>query len=471
VLNRLSGVSRQGLLIDAAKTPCYTRAIASHFGYHLASKVGQAMFIYSAIAQQKSLLIVGVLLLLASCNISSESVAIDPLALKVGYTRQFGTLYGDEPTSITTDANGNVYIAGNTGSASGVVDNAYIYKYDTSGSLLWSIKGAACCNQSYWYTYANGITTDATGNVYVTGSVTDYHRTYYVYVDKYDASGNLVWTKKFRETNTNPSADPTHMRSNAIATDAKGYIYVMFSKYYYPYQYHDVYIRKYKPSGGLLWEKEIGYMSSYTSPATLTTDARGNVYTALASVYDYRETNTLISKYDTQGNFLWSKFINPSGVYQRTNVHSIKTDAAGNVYIAGITDGSLEGTNQGFLDAYVRKYDLSGNVLWTRQFGTSFADWANSITNDASGTIYVAGSTQGSLQTNVTNKGEYDAYVRKYDSNGNVFETRQFGTSSFDAAYAVTTASGTIYVAGGTRGSLQGTNKGGLDAYVRKYTP
>ena len=50
-------------------------------------------------------------------------------------------------------------------------------------------------------------------------------------------------------------------------------------------------------------------------------------------------------------------------------------DSDGNVYVAGVTYGTLPGqTNSGNYDAFVRKYDADGNELWTRQFGSASFD-------------------------------------------------------------------------------------------------
>jgi hypothetical protein len=274
-------------------------------------------------------------------------------------------------------------------------------------------------------------------------------------MSKYAADGSLVWIKTFREPDV--FGDPTRVGANAVATDADGNVYFMFYKSYHPYQSRHLYIRKYNALGKRLWEKMIGGYAYYAPSPIMTTDADGNIYT---SVY------TSIYKYDTRGNFLWSSTINSSNTY----VSDITTDADGNIYIAGRTGGSLEGTNLGDYDAYIRKYDGSSTILWTRQFGTSSSDWANSITTDAIGYVYIAGSTLGSLQG--TNKGDYDAYLRKYDSDGNVLQTRQFGTRKFDSGLLVkTSGNGDVLVAGRTQGNLQGQNQGSYDAYLRKYTP
>src|SRR3989442_1678774 len=74
----------------------------------------------------------------------------------------------------------------------------------------------------------------------------------------------------------------------------------------------------------------------------------------------------------------------------------IAVDASG-VYVAGFTWDALPGqTSAGSGDAFLRKYDASGNVLWTRQFGSSDFDQADNVAVDASG-AYVAGVTAGAF--------------------------------------------------------------------------
>src|SRR2546425_1032036 len=108
----------------------------------------------------------------------------------------------------------------------------------------------------------------------------------------------------------------------------------------------------------------------------------------------------------------------------------IAVDASG-VYVAGLTWDALPGqTSAGSGDAFLRKYDASGNVLWTRQFGSSDFDQADNVAVDASG-AYVAGVTAGAFPGQ-TSAGSADAFVIKYDTSGNVLWTRQFGSSGYD---------------------------------------
>ena len=90
--------------------------------------------------------------------------------------------------------------------------------------------------------------------------------------------------------------------------------------------------------------------------------------------------------------------------------HGIASDPAGNVYAADYTAGAFEGGNAGGGDGFVRSYDSAGTLRWTRQFGTSGDDLALGIATDASGDIYLTGSTFGYSG----NPGLAAAFIRKY---------------------------------------------------------
>jgi uncharacterized protein YdeI (YjbR/CyaY-like superfamily) len=79
---------------------------------------------------------------------------------------------------MATDASKNVYLIGSfkdsisfgslTISGSHLVRNPYLVKYDSSGNVLWARAGSAT-NNAIQFNWANGVTTDANGNVYLTG--------------------------------------------------------------------------------------------------------------------------------------------------------------------------------------------------------------------------------------------------------------------------------------------------------------
>lgn len=96
-------------------------------------------------------------------------------------------------------------------------------------------------------------------------------------------------------------------------------------------------------------------------------------------------------------------------------------------FVIGFTKGSLDGPNKGDYDGFIRRYD--GGVVWAQQFGTRFLDLAFYLTTTDAGDSYVLGLTDGALGFKL---GGRDIFLRKYNVNGALQWTRQFGTSGTD---------------------------------------
>jgi hypothetical protein len=148
---------------------------------------------------------------------------------------------------------------------------------------------------------------------------------------------------------------------------------------------------------------------------------------------------------------------------------AIATDAAGNVYVAGRTQGLDGNPSAGFYDAFLVKYDTSGARLWTRQFGSNGADQALGVATSTTGKVYVTGVTDGTFSGG-TNAGAYDMFVAQYDTDGNPGWAQQIGTISGDVGYAIATdAGGNVFVGGETGGDLNGgVHALGSDLFVIK---
>ena len=124
------------------------------------------------------------------------------------------------------------------------------------------------------------------------------------------------------------------------------------------------------------------------------------------------------------------------------------TDSVGNVYISGSTTGSLFGTNQGFTDAWVAKYDTNGNQVWGRQFGSSGDESNFAMVTDKDGNTYMAGGTSGNLFG--TKQTDSDVWVAKYDTNGNQVWGKQFTAGGFTSgAFSIDLdPAGNVYLSG-----------------------
>jgi hypothetical protein len=165
------------------------------------------------------------------------------------------------------------------------------------------------------------------------------------------------------------------------------------------------------------------------------------------------------------------EFYRQIGSFGHDYAFATAVDSTG-VYVVGQAQGALPGAQswQGWFDAFLRKYDHTGNLLWTRQFGSPLDDSAMGAATYA-GSLYVAGFTSGAL-TNQPNAGFTDAFLRKYDTNGNVLWTRQFGTGGWDKATAIVADAAGVYVVGETSGSFtRQPSSGNGDCFVKRYDP
>jgi len=185
-------------------------------------------------------------------------------------------------------------------------------------------------------------------------------------------------------------------------------------------------------------------------------------------------------KYNSSGTRQWTKQL---GTNYTDYGLGVTTDSSGNIYVTGHTWGGLDGTghtwgegdyegkiNLGYTDVFLVKYNSSGTKQWTKQLGTSYWDYGNSVTTDSLDNIYVNVVTSGDLDGN-TSSGGNDTFLVKYNSSGTKQWTKQLGTSYIDYGNSVTSdSSDNIYVTGYTDGGLDGnTSSGESNIFLVKY--
>jgi hypothetical protein len=365
---------------------------------------------------------------------------------------------------ITTDSNNNVYVLGKSGSgvtttaynANGTpfsttlpdagLGDAFLAKYNSSGFVQWIARVGSPASELSDFT-TGGIRIDPSGNVYIgiaggSGQV----------LTAYNANG-----ASFATTLTN---------SGDI----------------------DTYIIKYNASGVVQWVTKIGGGGS-DFPFGLATDSNGNVY--VGGVYDGNTTLTLynsdktsfattmpnsfhangyIAKYNSSGFVQWGAYIGGVSATGDT-VYAVCTDSSGNLYVTGSYNSgcpirNFDGTEYLTMDAsaggnaYVAKYNPNGYVQWVGRLNSLTAPWGISV--DSTG-IYVVGETNGAMRAfsangtasgtlfgkTLTNRGNNDAFIVKFNTNGAVQWLTSIAGTASDVARSVTVDnSGKLYVSG-----------------------
>jgi hypothetical protein len=139
--------------------------------------------------------------------------------------------------------------------------------------------------------------------------------------------------------------------------------------------------------------------------------------------------------------------------------------AGDGLYVAGFTNFALPGQRYHHrYDAFVRKYDADGDELWTRQFGSTGVDQVLGIAADETGVV-VVGSTDGRLPRQEA-AGGLDAFAAGFGPSGRALWVRQFGSRADDRATGVALGPQGAFVAGATGGALGRRHGGVSDAFV-----
>lgn len=113
-----------------------------------------------------------------------------------------------------------------------------------------------------------------------------------------------------------------------------------------------------------------------------------------------------------------------------TIAYSVATDASGNVYVVGSTLGNLDGNTlmSGLAGAFVTKFNSAGVKQFTDVVSDAGMIVATAVAVDPSGNVYVSGYTYTDIGT-VLMTGTADLFLIKYDSSGVKQYTKLIGTS------------------------------------------
>ena len=218
-----------------------------------------------------------------------------------------------------------------------------------------------------------------------------------------------------------------------------------------------------------LWIRQFGTVAMDFALAAAG-DGLGGVYLAGVTSGSLAGPNAgggdaWVARYDSTGNPQWVRQL---GTCEPEGAYAAAPDGSGGVYLSGSTPGSFGGANAGSVDVWFAHYDRAGNLRWIRQLGSSGYDCSDAAAADGSGGLFVAGFTTGSIGG--PSIGGQDAWVSRYDGAGNQLWIAQFGTSDWDeTAAAAADGAGGVFVTGHTSGNFAGPNSGFSDAWVARY--
>lgn len=127
---------------------------------------------------------------------------------------------------------------------------------------------------------------------------------------------------------------------------------------------------------------------------------------------------------------------------------SVTADSKNNIVITGTTQSTnLPVSNGmtpyagGFFDAFIAKFDNTGQIIWSTYLGGTKNDLSNSIAIDASNNLFIGGGTNGSGfpadAGSIFTGGQSDAFIASFDENGVKRFAKYFGGTDSEAFYEI----------------------------------
>lgn len=309
------------------------------------------------------------------------------------WSRTLATNSLDWSWGVSADGMGNAYVTGHTegslgGTSAGSYD-AFVAKYDAAGNQQWSRQlGTGGVEQS------QSVSADSQGNVFLSGytrgnldgtNAGDKD----VFLAKYDAAGNRQWTRQF-----GTSSEDFGWR---VSGDAKGNAYITGwttgSLGGTNAGGDDVFVAKYDAVGNLQWTRQLGTSESDRGRG-VSADGQGNVF--VSGWVNGRSDGTIgisedafVAKYDSAGVLIWFQQL---GIIGSDYGADLMADHDGNVYVLGYAASGLDGGSGG-AGGFVRKYDGAGNLLWTVQSASVTGAIRSGVSTDGLGNIYFSGGS------------------------------------------------------------------------------
>ncbi len=354
-------------------------------------------------------------------------------------------------SAIAIDSSGNVAMLGSTaGFGHDYPVLAALLKYSPSGKLL--------CFRTFGRngpldTFGYGVVFDGSNNMYVTGTTQTFGgEDFDVFLQKYDSSCNLLLTLQW--------GGPGNDVPRSIAVDGVDNVYITGYTESFGAGGFDVFLLKYRSADNeFVWSKTWGGTQNDYGYG-VAVDSFDNVYvTGATTSYGAGQSDAFLLKYDSSGNLLFTKtWGGPKNDYG----NGITVDGAGDVYVVGTTNSF--GVKPNVPNAFLLKYDPAGNLLFKQFWQGGESAYGSGVTVDGAGKVYVTGYVYGlGAKPGVPN-----AFVLKYDSDGNLLLQRTWGGNKGDYGYAVAVdAAGNIYLTGYTYSF--GPNAQGVNFFFLKY--
>lgn len=450
-----------------------------------------------------------------SFRISGEYDASRPLVIDPP-VRVWGTYYGDRvsPRHCQTDEQGDLYLTGAIASGdllatSGVfqttkpgVINAFLSKFDAGGQLVWSTyfggshwdEGEACAPNADGDVYLAGVTRSfdfpSTPGVHEE-NYQGFDRSANGFLAKFNGLGQLEWSTFY-------GSDKRTQVFNC-ALSPQGEVYIVGSTQDQegiatPGTYQEAppggigfpFLAKFSSDGQRLWGTYYGGDSGSGVAHGCAIDQHGDIYISGTSVDmpgmatpgtfqdslppGSSSTAGFLAKLSSEGQQIWGTYITGN---LNVGLSHCAVDELGGIYLAGNTRSDQGITSPGAyqeltfsteVKTFLAKFDGSGQRLWSTYYGGNGPASFRDLSVSKSGQICLTGNTLSPIliatldahQFNLTGDDETDAYLARFNSDGQLEWGTYYGGEDRDSGLACAFDPwGNMYLVGETRSNSQ----------------
>ena len=401
----------------------------------------------------------------------------------------FGGEHEDQVLPFVSRTNdGGFVVHINSGSQTGNVNTScttsgsrFVFnKYNSNGSTLeWQDCTPWQQDSNYYYRF------ELNNGEIIWGGATTLTGGRDFLIQKRDAAGNVIWTKKYGGTGT-------ELLRDMIVTDDSCYIMygISYSNdgdvglHYGSSFSSDLWAIKIDSSGNKLWAVVVGG-SNDDGARSLSQAPGGGCYLyagTISSDYDcvtyHGGGDALVARIDGGGNIMWAKCY--GGTSSDGSYGAITHDNNGGAFVAtGASSNDGDVSNHiGNEDFWLFSIDSSGSILWDNCFGGGATEFPKAICISSDGSIWMGGSSSSTNGQVGVGYGGGDAWIVHADPFGNYLGSKVLGTNASDDLRMLYHMSNGMIIAGGvyrasglTGDGLPATWSGLYDIFLARFAP
>ncbi len=304
-----------------------------------------------------------------------------------------------------------------------------------------------------------------------------------IWIIKIDSQGNKVWSKTI-------GGSKNDYGTSIIATNDGNFIISGYTESFdgiVPSNFglHDFLVVKINSSGDVIWSKNYGF-SGHDHAHKIIQTSDGGYFVVGFSEYSGIEgsggtqnngegheighkgvlhgSGEFIGvKIDSQGEFMWYRYF---GGTQNDRVNDVVEANDGGFLMVGFSESSDFdiNDNKGSYDFWVVKLQSNGSLAWKHNYGGSGIDQAFGVVKTNNNSYLIVGRSNSDDKDISVSLGGFDAWVIHIDDHGHLIWNKSFGGSEFDSAEQVRMLSnGNFGIVGNTRSNLNNSLKGEND--------